>query len=118
MWQSRAGESQDALHASRVLQAILKKGSNPPANGGGGGGSQCPLSQGLGGNGPFEGGSRFCTNREECERVPAITQLSADQTVNFDELPALDRFFTSETMLDWSRANCPLLFTDAGEQQQ
>lgn len=114
MWQSRASESHDALHATKVLRAILNKVEEPPgpvastANGG----SQCPLSRGLNGISPFEGGSYVCRNVEECAQVPAISQTLVDQAVNFDELPALDRLFTSEAMLDWSRFNCPVLFSD------
>lgn len=44
--------------------------------------------------------------------MPAITQMFPEQALDFDELPALDRFITNESMLDWSRFNCPLLFTD------
>jgi hypothetical protein len=44
--------------------------------------------------------------------VPAITQMFPEQALDFDELPALDRFITNESMLGWSRYNCPLLFTD------
>lgn len=110
MWQSRAHESQDALHATKVLRAILKKVQTPDP--GADGGAQCPLSRALSGVGPFEGGSHVCRNQEECETIPAITQTFPEQAVDFDELPALDRFFNNSTTMEWSRFNCPLLFSD------
>lgn len=112
LWHARARESQDAFHAAKVLRAILKKVETPSATAAADGGCQCPLCKDHGGTGPFEGGAHSCSNLEECARVPAITQMFPEQMLDFDELPALDRFITNESMLDWSRSNCPLLFTD------
>lgn len=116
MWHARASDSLDAVHASKVLRAILKKvndqktGPLSSAKE-----ASCPMSSGKRDQeapGPFEG-SHFCQNVEQCQKVPALSQTQVTEQINFDELPDLDSFFTGDgPTLDWGRFNCPLLFSD------
>lgn len=106
IWSARGAESAEAMHASKVLRAVLSKVNSPasqtendvtshhstqssPSSAGGSGQHQ---------SGPAPGGGKGGDQPPADQYMGGIDQ---GYDVNFDEVPDLDTLFPSTEALNW-----------------
>ncbi|KAF7545902.1 hypothetical protein G7046_g9455 [Stylonectria norvegica] len=101
IWTERSVASVDAMHASKVLRAILHKVESPAAATSVGSTTLVPDTPSTGGE-SFSSGASLGGGEAP---IPDLTPMSLAEfpaPAAFDEMPPLDSFFGSTECLDWN----------------